>query len=160
MTWTYNPDWQDDKDEVRFWIGDTSAEAVPPAAAPAVPQQRAQDEEINAVLTDYPDPKSAAAEICEALASKYALLADASVGDVRESFSQIAKAFEARASKLRARTAITASPKFGGLSKSEKQALDENTDAVQPSFRIGLGDNPELPSERDGRFDLGTWDGE
>ncbi len=140
MTWSYTGNPADsDKDAVRFWCGDTDST-----------DELVQDEEIAYVLTLQPEVKLAAADVCDAIAAELSRQADKRVGDVQESMSQRAIAFEALATKLRNRAASLASPKFGGLSISEKETLDQDRDAVQPSFRIGQGDHPGLPFDRGG----------
>lgn len=71
------------------------------------------------------------------------------MGDVKDSASQKAKAYQALAEKLRSRATALALPKFGGLSISEKETLAEDTDAVQPAFAIGQDDNPAAIDPRD-----------
>lgn len=139
MTWTYGGDPSaNDKDAVRFLSGDTDTT-----------DQLVTDEEIAWLLTENPNVYSAAAESCRAIASKYARYADKTVGRISESASQKADAYEARADSLDEKASMNCVPSFGGLSISEKEALDEDTDAVQPSFPIGDWDHPEVPSERE-----------
>lgn len=139
MTWTYNlaalsstPLFQ-----VRFLIGDTDTT-----------RQLVQDEEILYVLTTYTDPRAAAAVICEAIAAKLSQEADARAGDLSESSSQKAKAFADRAKELRSQLSTTALPVFGGIRFSQKEPLDEDSDLVPPSFRIGENEHPELAADR------------
>lgn len=149
MSWTYsgNPA-SSDNDKVRFLVGDTDET-----------DQLVQDEEIAYALTTQPTAELAAALVAEAIAAKFARQVDSTVGRVSESASQRAMAFRERAKELRSNIALLARPSFGGLSQAEKERLDSDTDAVQPSFRIGQDDNPESPSERDTppRRGLGPW---
>ncbi len=139
-TWSYSGDPSaSDKDAVRWFSGDRFTS-----------DQLVSDEEIAFTLTLEPDSRLAAAEVCEALAAGFRREADASDGDLSESASQKAKAFEAQAIRLRKMAKLTAAPIFGGLSISEKRTLREDTDLIQPSFTIGQFDNPEIPNERDG----------
>ena len=83
-------------------------------------------------MTDVPPtPELAAAVICEALAAKFSGLADKRVGDVSESCSQKAKAFQLRAEQLRSNAGALALPVFGGQSISEKETLNADTDAEE-----------------------------
>jgi len=137
LTWTYDGDPSaNDRDAVRFLSGDTDTT-----------DQLVTDEEIAWLLTENPNVYSAAAEACRAIASAFARFSDKSVGDISESASQKAEAYTKRADDLEA--GIMVIPSFGGLSISEKETLDQDTDAVQPSFRIGQDDHPEIPSERE-----------
>ncbi len=139
MSWNYSGDPSSSPlDAVRWFSGDRD-----------IIDQLVQDEEIAFQLVEEPDPRLAAASVCDAIAAQLQRQADASTGDVKESKSQKAKGFLAQASRLRRRAGILAAPKFGGLSRSEKDTLDQDTDAVQPSFRVTQFDNPEIPNERD-----------
>lgn len=141
MTWTYIFPITTPKDEVRFLSGDTDA------ARPL-----AQDEEIAYVLSKQPNVTLAAAIVCDAIVGKLSQNTDAKVGDVSESSSQAAEAFRKKAADLRKEAAKLALPRFGGITISSKETLDRDSDLVQPSFRIGQDDHPELPSERHGPY--------
>jgi hypothetical protein len=138
VTWTYsgNPS-STTRDEVRFLTGDTDTN-----------DQLVTDEEIAYAVAKAPEPALAAARVCDAIAAKFARQADASAGDVSESASQKAAAYRTLATELRTQAGALALPVFGGITQAEKQTLDEDTGAVQPSFRIGQDDNPRAPSER------------
>jgi len=139
MVWNYSGDpGSSDRDAIRFLIGDTDE------LDPLI-----QDEEIAWVLLENPDVRLAGAVVLRALAAKLSRQGDKRVGEVSESASQMAEAFSARADELESQAMSLALPSFGGLSISEKETLDEDTDAVQPSFRIGQDDHPEIPSERE-----------
>ena len=143
MGWTYEPGnlATSPRDQVRWLSGDRDTN-----------DQQVQDEEIDWVLAQQPNVYLAAADVCEAIAAQLSRLADARTGDVQESLSQKAKAYQERANALRSRAATLAAPIFGGLSKSEKQTLAADADAVQPAFLIGQGDSPDVTPLRDGGF--------
>lgn len=138
MTWTYsgNPS-ASDRDAVRFHVGDTDTT-----------DQLVTDEEIAYALTQQPSIELAAALICDAIAAKFTREADRRVGDVSLSASQQAEAYRTKARDLRTSGYSLALPSFGGRSISEKETLDSDSDAVQPSFRVGQDDHPGIPSER------------
>ncbi len=140
MTWSYSGDpTSSPKDEVRFLAGDVLE------CEPLV-----QDEEIEYALTRFSAPRLAAALVLRSLASRYARQASVRVGDVQLSGGgQITGAFKKRADELDP-AGLTAGvafvlPSFGGLSISEKESLDADTDAVQPAFRKGMNDIPGGP---------------
>lgn len=139
MSWTYILPITTPKDEVRFHSGDTDA------SRPLV-----QDEEIAYVLSKQPNVTLAAAIICDSIVGKLSQNTDASVGDVSESSSQAAEAFRKKAADLRKEAGKLALPLFGGITHSQKDKLDQDTDLVQPSFRIGQDDHPEVPTEAQG----------
>src|SRR5688500_9078920 len=106
--WTYSGDpATSDKDAVRFLVGDTD-----------IGDQLASDEELAYALSRHPDVRLASALVCDAIAAKFSRMADARVGDVSESASQRAAAYQTRADLLRTDAAMTALPSFGGLTKS------------------------------------------
>lgn len=131
MTWTYLPTLLTDKDRVRFLVGDTDTT-----------DQLVQDEEINATLTTYGVLQLAAAVICEHLSALYARQVDKRIGSLSVSASQRAKAFATRAAELRVELTTLAEAFVGGLSISDKVTMADDTDAVQPAFRVGQDDNP------------------
>ena len=135
MSWTYTgrPD-SSSKDAVRFLIGDTDST-----------RQLATNEEIEYVLSTNSLVQKAAAIVCRAIAARFSTKASFSVGDVSKSCSDVSKAFSDRAKELEADfngLACNALPSFGGLSNTNKETLDSDSDAVQPAFKKGMSDNP------------------
>jgi len=139
MTWTYNASLLSSTAlyRVRFFCGDTDTT-----------DQLVADEEISYLLTQTTSETLAAAWACEYLSRRFARDADKSIGSLSVSSSQRAKAFAARAQELKADDQILAVPFAGGLSISDKQTLDADTDATQPQTRIGQDDNPRTKTDR------------
>lgn len=141
MGWNYSgrPD-TNERDKVRFLIGDTCKEN------PLV-----QDEEIAFTLGKFPEVELAAALCCRAIAAKFSRQVNTTVGGVSRSCSDLAKAFAARATELdpddmtTGAAAVLVLPSFGGLSLSEKEVLDSDTDATPVNFKIGMDDIPGGP---------------
>lgn len=128
MSWTYVNTLLTDRDRVRFLIQDTNTNA-----------QLVQDEEIVWVLTQELNCYMAAAAIADALASKARGVQSKSVGDYSVSYS--ADHWDNLAKRLRSRGASYQVPSAGGLSISGKEALTDDTDAVQPIFARGMQEN-------------------
>lgn len=90
----------------------------------------------------------AAIAACYAIAAKFSRQADFTNLSLSLSASQRAEAYRQLAKDLAAQLASGAvggggaSMYVGGLTKSGKEALDSDTDAVQPSFSIGQDDEP------------------
>lgn len=130
MAWTYvvanigtTPLYQ-----VRLLCGDTN-----------IADQLLQDEEINYLLTLYPDVQQAAAAACDAIASQFSRQADQTTGDISTSFSQRATMYSERAASLRAQSqGRGAIPYAGGISHADKEIDQQDLDIVQPSFTRGL----------------------
>ena len=140
MAWTFDPALPTNKDKVRLYIGDTD-ETNPQVA----------DETIEATLVEYPDPMLAAAVISRSLAAQYGRQVTYRAGDVSENSSDLAKFYLDLAKELDPAGVTKAIPlasiSVGGLSISEKETLDTNSDAVQPSFSRGMDDIPGGPSD-------------
>lgn len=142
MTWNYSGRPEDnEKDKVRFLVGDTCKDD------PLV-----QDEEIDYALSEFPRVNLAAALVCRSLSSRYARMVSSKVGDISVSGGdKISGAYKARADELDP-DGLTAGrelvlPSFGGLTHSGKDTLNDDTDAVQPSFQRGMNDIPGGPSD-------------
>jgi hypothetical protein len=131
LTWSYSGDPSaSDLDEVRFYCGDTNSA-----------RELLQNEEINFTITEHSNLRLAAAVCCDAIAAKFAREADQKVGDISKSLSQVSKSYFALAEKLRREVGKRAAPVFPAASKDWKQDQREDTDLVQPTFSVGLGDN-------------------
>lgn len=124
MAATYDTALTAAKDQVRLMIGDTD-----------VSDALLQDEEIAFLLTQSASNVNAAAvRACEAVAAKFARLADTQVDDVRVSLSQRAKGYREMAATLRGQIATSVSLFAGGVSVSAKTSTEEDTDRVPPIF--------------------------
>jgi len=139
--WTYDPSVASDVDKVRLLIGDTN---------PA--DRLLTDSEILFFLElRGGDVFKAAADAAKAVAARFSRLADTTNLSLSIAASQRAEAYWKLASELDTRADLLGGSEMfvGGLSVSGKESLDEDTDAVQPSFRIGQDDEPgTLPPTR------------
>lgn len=136
MTWTYDLTQLTTPgsiSEVRLKIGDT---------IPADPLL--QDEEIAYFQTIEQSLELVCALCCEAVAALYARLADSSDGSISQSMSQKSAQYRERAQELRRQAPMVFG--WGGISQAAKDALNQDTDAVQPLFRKGGDDIPGTPS--------------
>lgn len=122
--------------------------------------------EIEVVLQLQPVPTYAAAALWDMAAAKWAAQVDQSIGATSISLSKKAEAARVQADRLRAGGAgylpggdgsgtPTAEMVVGGISISEAIAYTENTDAIQPSFAVGMDDDPDADSRPD--VNLGRW---
>lgn len=149
MTWSYGGDpAANAKDRVRFIVGDTTS------TFPLV-----SDEEINAVLADQAVPTYAAAAICEALAAKFSVQVDRSIGSTSIGLSRRAQAFAEQAARLRAGgpgnipggdgTGERGAGMFvGGLEVAANDEARRDTSTEQASFHVGQDDRPGVPVNR------------
>jgi hypothetical protein len=132
MTWTYAGDPSASTlAALRFLIGDT-----------ITGDQQLSDEEITFVSTSYTDNNLAAAELCEAIAAKYARQVDTTNGDLRLGAEKRFQHYTDLAQKYRKKGNKLALMWSGGRLISEKQTAAQNTTLVQPSFSRGMDDFP------------------
>lgn len=126
MAWTYTNDPTNvARDEVRLLIGDVDSSS---------PQLT--DEEISYYLTREGNATGAAAAAASGLAALYSKKADKAVSDLRISYGQIARHYQALAASLSRRLAIRgAKPIAGGISRARKETVDDDTDQVEPHFK-------------------------
>lgn len=136
MTWSYNPSLlaSNAKDAVRLLIGDV-----------VTCDQQLQDEEINYFILARGTLYGAAAECCRALAAKFSRSVDQKTGTSQLLYSQMAKAYTAKATEFEFKSAITggAIPYAGGISISDKLLNDMDEDRVLPTFTKGMHDGDE-----------------
>jgi hypothetical protein len=136
MAWTYSEDpMTSTKDAVRFEIQDTN-----PAA------QLLSDAEISYALTvegvNSPENSNqyevleAAAHCMEALARRFAALADRQSGTLKIGSTKRAEQYAERAAELRLRAQELHAPYAGGISRSEKVAQAQNPNREGSMFRL------------------------
>lgn len=130
MTWSYAPALTLDRDKVRFLCGDVDTT-----------DQLVSDEEIAGNLAMYGSSVfRAGAAVCRHLAARFSRQADIAEDDIKKSLSQRAKAFADRAGELDEQASSTVNGAIvptmfaGGISRSDKQVREQDTDRVQPSF--------------------------
>ena len=132
MAWNYSGDPADSsRDAVRWYVGDTDTN-----------DQLVLDEEINYILGLQTDVVLAAADVCEAISAKFSRQADTTNLSISIRASQRSVAYMSLAKDLRLRAALICQPFFGGQTLSGKDSLNQSTDAVLPSFTLGLDDIP------------------
>jgi len=91
------------------------------------------------------------------LAAKFSRKADKNVGDLKISFSQLAKQYleQAKAYENKDDDEINSyypgsTPYSGGISISEKDSVESDTDRVTPNISKNMHDNPD-PYAQDNR---------
>lgn len=138
MSWNYNPSDLANTpiDQVRLLIGDT--ESTDP---------QFQDEEIAFFLLTL-SPYRAAAQCCRALSAKFSRSVNFAAGMTRIAYGDLAKAYALRAiafDQQATRAGAGGMPYAGGISKSDKQLQDADSDRVEPQFTLGAEDNNTIP---------------
>ena len=137
MAWTYGGDPSANaRDAIRFLVGDTDTN-----------DQLLNDDEIAWVNNQVSGSDTATTALygaayrcCITIASKFSRLADQSVGDLKVSMSQKAKAYRAQATEileLAGREGNVPTPYAGGITTSDKQVDEGNSDLVRPRFSRG-----------------------
>lgn len=134
MTWSYSGNPSDsDKDAVRFLIGDTNEDC-----------KLINDEEINYLLSEENTPLQAAIRACQSISGQYSRLADRTIGDYSEKYSQKAKNYLELADKLQAqanKTGINPIPYAGAISVQDKRNQELNQNRVKPDFKKDMMEN-------------------
>ena len=134
MTWTYSStNLSTDLAKVRSLVGDTDTN-----------DQQLTDEEIDFYLDNAGNLYYAAANVSDALAGKYQRRVDKSVGRASLTASQRAKGYREQAASLRAQAAVYSgiTPYVGGISESDKETIEDDSDRVRPLFVKGWDDIP------------------
>ena len=137
MTWTYSGDPDSSAlNAIRFLIGDTDTN-----------DQLLSNEEITWVNSQVTGNTTSTDGLYEAsyrcllgIASKFSRLADQAIGDLRVSMSQKAKGAREQAEelkKLALREGSTPTPYAGGITISDKEIDDANSDLVDHYFKRG-----------------------
>lgn len=133
MTWSYNPSVlaSSAKDAVRLLVGDVLST-----------DPQIQDEEIVYFVNLRGSLYGAAAECARAMAAKFSRSVDQQAGTSKTFYSQLAKAYTLKSIEFDMKAALfgAAMPYAGGISLTDKQTQDLNSDRVQPSFTIGIMD--------------------
>jgi len=141
VTWTYGGDpAANARDAIRFLIGDTDTT-----------DQLLTDEEIAWVNTESSGTSTgttalydAAYRCCLTIASKLAREADKQIGDLSVSMSQRAKAYREQAASLKelsGREGGVPIPYAGGITISDKEVDEENSDLFRSWFSSGQFEN-------------------
>ncbi len=141
MAWTYGGDPSANaRDAIRFLIGDTDTT-----------DQLLSDEEIAWVNSEASGTSTgttalydAAYRCCLTVASKLAREADKQIGDLSVSMSQRAKAYREQAASLKAlsgREGGVPIPYAGGITISDKEIDEENSDIFRTWFSSGQFEN-------------------
>lgn len=138
MAFTYTPDFTLPRDQLRFAIGDTDA---------ADPQL--QDAEVAHVLSlEGGNVRRASLRAVDGLIAKWARRVSFSSGDYSESDvrARVENLTQLRQNILD-QGAVGAVPTAGGISRSEKAALEADPDRPWPYTRLGQHDHPAAASE-------------
>jgi len=140
MSWSYsgNPA-ASTLDKVRWLIGDTDTS-----------DQQLSDEEINAALVvSGDDPYTAAISCVEALIAKYSRKVTKSMGDLSINYGDIVANYRSLLGDIRRRATLQlCTPYAGGISISDKQTDEADSDRVQPSFYKGMHDMDGTQTEQ------------
>lgn len=103
------------------------------------------DSEITWTLTQFGNVYEAAALGCDILSAKYAANPEQEkVGQLGLTWGSRARTYAEKATALRAlRQRVSGAGVYvGGVSVTDKQIDQNNTDVVSPAFTVGMDDNP------------------
>lgn len=133
MAWTYlsTAPGTSDRSWIRLRTGATSSG-----------DQLLQDEEIDALLTQEGNKWTAGAMAAETIGAHFARQADKTIGKLRIAMSQASLGYFRLANRLRSEGGLRVAPVAGGISVSDKETVEKDTDRVAPSFTVGFTDYP------------------
>lgn len=135
---------------MRFLSGDTDKD-----------DRLVEDEEIDFLLEESSNNTySAAAMVCESLASKFAREVAHSGDGLSFSGDQLKRQFEERAASLRKmanRRRGPVEPYVGGISWDERRKADQDADKIPTHFRSHQHDHPETNTEGGVRPRIQGW---
>lgn len=136
--WTYsNAPRTDSKDAVRFLIGDTDPS-----------NKLVTDDEILWALDQFSNTYSAAALLCDQLASEVSGgEGRKKIGDLEISVGRSASSFTKKAKTFRRLAALSATPYAGGISVANAETYTTDSDIPAPAFTIGQHDSPEVSGQ-------------
>lgn len=131
MAWNYDASLIDSSGRswVRFRVGDTSSGS-----------QLVSDEEIDAVLNLHPKER-AAAFVARSIGAYFARKADKRVGRLSISMAQTSEHYFDLADDLDRESGLSAKPYAGGISVSDVEAEEADTDRPERAAYIGQFDN-------------------
>ena len=124
-------------DALKLLVGDTST---------AASGELLSTGECAYFISNYGGVRAAAPYAARAIAAGFADQGDKNVGDLRLAAQQKFEHYDRLASRLEGGAAVIAVPYAGGVSRSDKLSVEQNTDRVSPAFKIGLHDNPQTGS--------------
>lgn len=125
-------------DALKFWVGDQSTSSA---------TELLSTKECDYLLTAYGSPRAAAPHAARAIAADLAVKVGKSVGDLRLDAQQQYEHYMTLAASLERQASFSATPFAGGISVSQKQSVEDDTDRVAPAFTIGVHDDPGLPGQ-------------
>lgn len=124
-----------DADLVRLLIGDADTES-----------QLLTDDQITALTASFSSSTLAAAACADAIAAKFSRKVSFSLEGLRFENSTKAQAYLNLAQRLRSQAALTDAGGLGasvmGVSKSEMQTVDDDTDREPSRFKTGMQEFP------------------
>lgn len=153
MTWTYAGDpgtstAAERRDAVRLYIGDTDTD-----------NQLVTDEEIAFALSQRSNNLyGASAELFRALASKYARRANTKFEGISVDYAKVAEGYRVQAIRAENEARLNGGlgiPKASGISISDMDAVEDDSDRVEPAFKTGKFRNPpNTADDEDTRADF------
>lgn len=135
MTWTYSNPAENDRDAVRYLVGDTDTT-----------DQLVSDEEIAYLLAEEGNVYEAAAATAEAIAAKFARTINQSGDGLSWNGSELFKHYRELAKSLhglaKVKTRAGTKPYAGGIFKHDRVMDDSNSSLERGYFRSRMHDNP------------------
>ena len=119
-------------DELKLIIGDLSTSSS---------GELLKSAECTYFINTYGSARAAAPHAARAVAAMFADQVAKSVGDLQLSAQQKFQQYSTLATSLERQSALRAVPYAGGISRSDKDSVEADTDRVVPSFTVGMHDH-------------------
>lgn len=151
-TYTYSGDPSSSAlSEIRFIIGDVGT------GASGETEWLLSDEEINYVYGKYPGILEASIVCVSAIIAKVARYAEEITGDVAVKWQQVFKQYQALKKELQYSVSLEGSGIYlGGISISDKDEVNNDTDRVPTSFDVNMGTDYFPGSESGSQYPFGN----
>ncbi|NMB43737.1 MAG: hypothetical protein GX995_06365 [Clostridiales bacterium] len=127
MSFSYDINLTTDVDLVRFYIQDNNEDDV-----------FFQDEELKALLKIKKSPIEVAIDCCYTLAALFASVPDESLGPYKVKYADMADRYTRLAEVLRKKSNRVVLPYIGGMSKSDVESKESNTDIIAGAFKRNM----------------------
>lgn len=142
MTWSYDPALPADKDKIRALVGDTDTT-----------DQLVSDEAIAVWLAQTGNIMDTAALIADGISASFGRRANLALDSLRVDFQARSDKFRDIASNLRLQATRLAgglgTPYVGGVSISDMDSVEDNTDREPSRFKVGMQDFPGIVPSTD-----------
>lgn len=144
MSWSFDDSLSTDRDRIRLRIGDTDTN-----------DQLLSNETVDALLLTRTSVILAAIDCVQAIIAKLAREIDRSNIGMSGSRSQKTTHFHSVLRELQKEAQMDTGMKVGGISRDDRNTIEDDSDFIKPSFTVGITDRTGRPRGEDEWDDVG-----